>query len=1013
MKKTIQFLILGFSLLGAMLVQAQTVAVSGRVSDANGETLPGVAVAIKGTTIGTVTNIDGEYSLSKLSPGSVLQFSFVGMVPQEIEVGTQSIINVTMEVDAIGIEEVVAVGYGTMKKSDLTGSVSSVKAEDLKAQPSTTIGQALQGKASGVLVRTTSAAPGGGTSIVIRGTNSINSDSDPLYIVDGMPLSSIGSIPVEDIESIEVLKDASSTAIYGARGANGVILVTTKRGKVSAKPEISYSTSLTIETIPTDLNLMNAEEFGTFYSEWELGTDASLDEADVWYNGSDYDRPDYKGYGEGTDWFDKITRTGVKQNHTITVNGGNERTTYSMSVNYLNHDGLITSGSYNRLSVKSSVTTKITDWMDTGLDLHLTRSKTYESGENTGMEGTTGLINQAIKMSPLLNVYTEDGEAYQQNNLPNSQTLENPVATAEEIEDYYRLNRAFGTLYLTVRPIKDLSVKFSVGTDVRNGKDYYYNPTTTIYGALSGGSASLAVTDNTYFISENIATYSKQIGNHKLNIVGGVTYEQNVYEKLGGSASDFISDVYLYNNLGQGSTYSVSSNKTKWSLASGLGRINYSWADRYLITFTGRYDGSSRFGDGNKWGFFPSAALAWRISEESFMESLDWITLGKIRASYGTVGNQNIGLYGSQAYYSSADYSFGGSVISGVYASSLENNDLKWETTSTMDIGADIGLFNRFVLNFDYYYKKTTDLLLSTSLIETSGYASETMNSGELENKGWEFTVDAKLVDKQIKWDASAGIYHNKNKILKLIDPTQDWKIGQSTGNQRGYVVDGIIHNQAELDAYSDLDGDPINGAQIGEYRVVDQDGDGELTTDDYKIIFRPDPDVTFTLNNNVTWKNLKFSMFLYGSIGGQILNTTKSYMTNMENVRGNYTKEILHINSNGEIVRNFWSENNEDNSNIKYAKVGSPNYSYNNIESGSYLRIQNIMLSYNLNFPGIKKFVSNASVYCSIQNLHTFTNYSGWDPDVSSTSSNTSYGVDKASYPVPRSYTFGLNVTF
>jgi TonB-linked SusC/RagA family outer membrane protein len=1005
MKKTIQILFLTFGLMGVMVAQAQNVNVSGKVTDSNGETLPGVNVVLKGTTIGITTNIDGNYTLIGVKSNATLVFSFIGFRSLEIPINGQSTINASLEADVIGIEEVVAIGYGTMRKSDLTGSVSSVKSEDLMERPSSNLGQALQGKASGVMVRTTSAAPGGGVSIVIRGHNSINSDSDPLYIVNGVPLSNINTIPVEDIESVEVLKDASSTAIYGARGANGVILITTKRGSAKAKPEITYSTRFTLETIPGDLNMMNGEEFATFYSEWELGMDASLDEADVWYNGSSSDRLSASEIGQGTDWFDAITRTGIKQNHLIAVNGGNEKTTYAMSLNYLNHKGLMIAGQYDRISIKSSISTKITDWMDTGMDLFLSHDITENSGENTG-SGSAGLIGQAIQMSPVISIYNEDG-GYSENTLPASQTLENPVATAKEVEDYDRLNRAFGNVFITVRPLKDLSVKFSVGGDVRNNKSYYYKPTSTIYGALSGGSASLAITDNSYVISENIATYKKEIGIHKFDIVGGFTYEQQIYEKLGASASDFISDVYLYNNLSAASTFnSPTSNKTKWSLASGLGRINYSLANKYLLTFTGRYDGSSRFGDGNKWGFFPSAAGAWRFSEEAFTEDLSWLTYGKLRASWGSVGNQNIGLYGSQATYSSANYPLGDAIISGVYASSLGNNDLKWETTETLDFGFDLGLFDRLTLNFDYYYKKTFDLLLSTSLIETSGFSSETMNCGELENKGWEFTVDAKIIDKAIKWDASVSIFHNENKILKLIDATQDWKIGHSTGATRGYVLDGIIRNQEELDAYSDLDGTPISGAVIGDYRRVDLNGDYIINTDDYVINFEPDPDFSFSMNNEVSWKDLTFSMFLYGNIGGEIYNSTKGDMTSMLNVRANYTRDVLSIN-NGEVTRNYWTEDNID---AKYARIGATPYGYDLVEDGSFLRIQNVMLSYNL---PLKKVFTRSSIYFSIQNLYTFSNYSGWDPDVSSSSTNTSYGVDQASYPVPRSFTMGLNVTF
>ena len=1006
MKKIIRILFLSFGLLGVMLAQAQTVNVSGKVTDSNGESLPGVNVVIKGTTTGITTNIDGDYQLSSINSDATLVFSFIGFRTLETPVNGQSTINASLVEDVIGIEEVVAVGYGTMKKSDLTGSVVSVKSEDLLERPSTNLGQALQGKAAGVMVRNTSSAPGGGVSIIIRGHNSVNSGSQPLYIVDGVPLGNINTIPVEDIESVEVLKDASSTAIYGSRGANGVILITTKKGRASAKPEISYSTRFTFETIPGDINLMNGEEFAIFYSEWELARDPGMDPTKVWYNGSSYDRPSSSQAGDGTDWFDAITRTGMVQNHNLSVNGGNEKSTYAMSVSYLNHKGLMISGQYDRINIKSAITSHITDWLDTGMDLFLSNDVKTNSGENTGMEGRGNIINQAIKMSPALPIYTEDGD-YQINNLPATQTLENPVAQANEVEDYLRMNRAFGNVYLNVKPIKDLSIKFSVGGDITNTKNYYYDPTTTQYGRLSNGSASLGVSDNTYIINENIATYKKEFGIHKFNVIGGFTYEQAVYERLAASSTDFFTDAFLYNNLAAATTYGTpQSNKTKWSLASGLGRINYVLNDKYLFTATGRYDGSSKFGEGNKWGFFPSFAGAWRISEEAFLEDVEWLTYGKIRTSWGEVGNQNIGLYNSMATFGLANYPIGNTIASGVAAGRLANSDLRWETTQTFNVGFDVGVFNRITLNFDYYQKKTLDLLLGVSLIETSGFSSATMNTGELENEGWELSIDARIIDKAVKWNATASIFQNRNRITKLTDPTQDWKIGYPTGADRGYVIDGIIRNQADLDAYSDPDGVPISGAQIGDYRRVDLDGDFKIAGEDREIIFNPEPDFSFSMNNEIAWKGFTLSMFLYGNVGGQILNSTKGYMVNLLNVRNNMSRELLSI-ENGVVSRNFWTQENPD---AKYAKLGASPQTHPLVEDGTFLRIQNLMLSYNL---PLEKVFTQSSIYFSVQNLYTFSKYTGWDPDVSSVNSNVDYGIDRASHPVPRSFTMGLNITF
>ena len=986
--------------------------VSGKVTSGADQTpLPGVNVLVKGSGTGTVTNVDGNYSLNVSDENDTLIFSSIGYLTQEISLAGRSVVNVALSEDLQSLDEVVVIGYGTAKKSDLTGSIVSVKPEELTERPVPSVGQALQGKAPGVLVRTNSAAPGGDVSIVIRGHNSVSSGSDPLYVVDGIPLGDISTIPAEDVASVEVLKDASSTAIYGSRGANGVILITTKKGSRDAKPQISYSNRFTWERIPSSLNLMNAEEFTTFYSEWELALNPDLDPADVWYNGSSYDRPSPSSVGEGTDWFDEITQTGFIQNHSVSISGGGERNRYSLSTSYLNHQGVMIAGKYSRFTIKASNVSDLTDWLEAGLDLFVSHDKTYSSGENTGLEGRGGIINQAIKMSPGLPVYNPEG-TYQINNLPATQTLENPVAQALEVEDFDRLNRVFGTVYLNFKPTEDLNFKVSLGGDLRDTKQYYYDPTTTIYGGLQGGTARLGVNTNSYIINENILSYNKTINKHSLNVMGGFTYEQNVYEQVGVGATNFFTDAYLYNNIEAANNFDTpSSNKTKWSLASGLGRINYIYNDKYLLTTTARYDGSSKFGEGNKWGFFPSVAGAWRISNEPFMDGLsDVLSYLKLRASWGKVGNQNIGLYQSLARFGLANYPFGTAIQSGAYANNLPNSDLKWETTETIDIALEFSLWNRLDFTVDVYQKRTDDLLMNVALVETSGFNTAFMNVGKMENRGIEIMLDANVLNKALRWDANVGVWLNRNKITELNgDPSQDWKIGYPVGSRRGQTVDGIIRTQEELDRYTDADGIPINGAQIGDYRLVDLSGpdgipDGKITGDDQVIIFNPQPDYSFSFNNTLSWRNLSLDMFFYGTVGNQIFNETKSYMVNTLNVRNNMTRELLSIN-NGQVTRNYWTPDNID---AEYARLGEATPPQVYVEDGSFLRLQNVMLSYRI--PSNTIF-SNASVYFSMQNVFTLTDYSGWDPDVSSVNNNQNYGIDRASYPIPRGYTVGLKV--
>lgn len=505
MKNLFRLVLLALGLFVSTIAQAQNQKVTGKVTGSDGLALTGVTVSIKGTTTGTITDLKGTYQLTIPSGNATLVFSFIGMKTVEKTTNNQGVINVQLEEDIIGIEEVVAVGYGTMKKSDLTGSISSVSSEDLTMRPTPTIASALQGQASGVMVRTQSAAPGGGSSITIRGINSVQSGSGPLFVVDGIPLSNIDAIAPEDIESLEVLKDASATAIYGSRGSNGVILITSKKGK-KGKTNISYSARYTSESMPKQIGLMNGQEYASFYTEYEKVKNPKITEAQIWYNGSAYDRPTPEQAGEGTNWWNALTRTGQVQNHQLAINGGSDKNTYSVSLNYLDHEGMFIGGDYKRFGLRTSNTYEIANWLSAGLDLYITRSMENTSGENTAMEGQQGTVNAVYKMSPAQKIYNEDG-TYAENTLPGTQTRENPIALANDQTNATRVQRAFGNFYLDFKPVKDLSVKISAGGDANERKVFFYNPTTTIYGALAKGSASLQSNIDSYFINENIVSY--------------------------------------------------------------------------------------------------------------------------------------------------------------------------------------------------------------------------------------------------------------------------------------------------------------------------------------------------------------------------------------------------------------------------------------------------------------------------------------------------------------------------
>ncbi len=975
--------------------------VSGTVTDESNMPLAGVNIIVKGTSIGASADFDGNFKID-VQPGQTLRFSFIGFKDQEILIGSQSTISMMMIEDASALDEIVVIGYGTARKSDLTGAISSVSSEQLTVRPVQSIGQALQGQATGVQVRTNSAAPGGGTSIVIRGQNSVNSGSSPLYVVDGIPLSNIDNIAVEDIESLEVLKDASSTAIYGSRGANGVILITSKKGKIG-KPKISYSTRITSERIGTDLNLMNGREFAEFFTAWEIAS--GTDPNNTFYNGSSPTRPLPSTLGEGTDWFDQITRIGYIKNHQISFSAGSESSRTSVSLNYLDHDGVIKNGSYNRYGIRLANQMNLTPWLSSEVNLFVTHEGFKNSGENTSGEGGGGTINQAIKMSPALPVFNDDG-TYTANNLPGAQGIENPMARVNEEIDGTRNWDIIGNVSLTFKPFNNFKFKTSLGGDFNNFKRGVYNPSTTITGALVNGRALIANSNTSHLVNENIFSYNNTFNDkHRLDLVGGVTYEEQTFENFSVSGTDFFTDVFEFNNIDAAGQFGQPfSSKNKWQLLSFLGRANYSMDSKYLLSASARYDGSSRFGKGNKWGFFPAVSGAWVISSEGFMENTtNIINSLKLRAGWGKTGNQNIGLQKSLAVYGLSNYPVGNAIESGVSATRLANGDLKWETTENINFGLDVKLFNTLDLTLDYYTKTTTDLLLDVALIETSGFSEALLNTGELQNKGFEISANTRLVNNDnFKASIRTELFLNKNEIKSLVgDATQAWRIGEPLGVQRGYLSDGIIKNQAELDAYSDANGNPINGVTIGDERAIDLNDDGVIDGDDLAIIFDPNPDFSYTISTNFSYKKLSLDLFFYGVQGNQILNNTASYLINTNIIRTNLSRDL---------IDNYWTPTNPD---AKYPRLAGPTaFSRQRlqVEDGSFLRLQNIRLGYVLPKFGI---FSNASIYFSAQNVFTITKYSGFDPDVNSTPGNNSFGVDRNAYPVPKSFTLGLQVDF
>ena len=1021
-------------------------------SAAENEALPGVTVLEKGTRNGTTTDVNGRYNLTVADNATVV-FSFVGMLSQEISVVNRTAIDVALVTDILGLEEVVVIGYGSMKKSDLTASVVSLTAKDIESTPVFSMEQSMSGKLAGVQVTQASHAPGGGISVRIRGGNSINSNVEPLYVIDGFPVYSnnsqipssgpadgvmpqmnlLAGINPGDIERIEVLKDGSSTAIYGARGANGVILITTKRG-ASGAPRIDYSTYYSMERIANKLELLDAYQFAVLHNEMSENSGQAPLFTGQTINGIYFGKPEEHKSGlnpggtlPSTDWQEEILRTGGVRNHQLSLTGGSANTQYALSVNSLKHEGIIIGGDYSRTSVRTNLDSKINNWLSVGNSLTYSYNVSNNSGSETGLQWFNGgTISSAIKSWPMFEPYDEDGNI---NMAVGIRTLRgNPVAYAKDAKNRLDNNRVLGNIFGLITFTEGLTLRISAGVDLNNIERGRYFPRTTYEGYVANGSATKNYNTIKSWLNENILAYDKSFGVHKINAIAGFTMQQEIGEGHSVSASDFPSDIFQDNNMSAGAnqTYPAYSWKNKWSMASYLGRINYNLMEKYLITITGRADGSSKFGSENRWAFFPSIAVAWRASQEDFIQNLNLFSHLKLRFSVGTTGNSEIGLYQSQALLNMQNYTFGEGYISpGVGPIRMANPNLRWETTTQYDGGMEFGFMqNRLSFIVDYYYKKTTDLLLSADLPGISGFKPPLLgfnlppqNIGSLENKGAELTMNYDVFTGVFKWRISGNIYANRNKILDIgdkepftIQSANDLDkhggrvyvdVGLPVGVWRRTIYDGVFRTQAEVDAYVNEEGNPIQpGAQPGDVRYVDVNGDGIFDGKDLDIAGDPNPDYMFGLNNEFSFKNFQLAIFINGSQGNDINSPTFVHATDLYRM------------GNGNLVADMWNRWTPGNTDTDVPRPGA-NYTWgdNMIYDGSFVRIKNIRLTYNLPASRIS-WLRNAQVYLNVANLYTFTKYPGYDPEVNSTGQSPwQRGIDLNAFPATRSLMLGIQV--
>lgn len=994
------------------IVQQNQITVTGVVKDANGEPITGAAVVVKGTTNGTITDIDGKYSIS-VPEGSMLSFSFVGFKTHEVR-ANKTTLNVVMQEEAIGLDEVVAIGYGYVKKRDLTGAVSSVSADDMVMGGTVSnAAQALQGKTAGVQVQQTSKAPGGSISVRVRGSNSISSTNEPLYVVDGFPSTEGLNINPNDIESMQILKDASATAIYGARGANGVVLITTKRGK-AGENKISYNGYVGVQQVQNPFDFISAKDY--------MNLQNALYQEIEGQEGNPYGvyTPSQLESTVDTDWLDVCTQLGVVHDHTISFQGGTEKTKVMTSLGFYNQEGVLKNTDFNRISGRVNVDQTITDWIKAGASLYAHREQSnYQA--YSGNIVSSNVLNGILTYDPTVKPYNDDGSY---GTVPGGRG-DNPLANLLERQNDETNDKFNGTAFVEINPLEGLTAKASVGVEILHQFRGTYLPKSTYEGGIDGGIASTYDLSNTRQVFEGTINYMKTFNDvHDFGAMVGYTYEKFSEEYRSQQAKGFSTDQFTYNNMGAASQVTDwGSNKTENILISFFGRVNYTYNNKYLATVTVRRDGSSRFGANEHWGTFPSGSLAWRASEEDFIKNWGVFSNLKVRAGFGVTGNERIGDYASYALMANTRYTFDGSTNSaGIHMnqSSAANPNLKWETTKQWNIGLDMGfLDNRISVTIDGYWKKTDDLLLAVRMPYYTGFTSGQSNIGSISNKGVELDFTSHNLTGDFQWDTKFNISYNKNEVLDLGDngdiyissskpmgsvSEEDFAIvreGEALGSIFGYKYIGVLQ-QGETYA-------PQPNSKPGDPKFEDVNGDGIIDSNDRTIIGHANPDVVFGLTNNFAWKNFDLSIFFQGSIGNDLLN-----MTNM-NLEWNRT----------EVALDRWTPENTDTdvprNGFYYSQYGG----YINdhfVENASYLRLKNLTLGYTIPF---KKFINSCRVYFSAENLFTVTGYSGWDPETdtkayeqakqggSQQTANAGAGLDFNSYPSMRTYTFGVNITF
>ena len=968
-------------------IQQQTITVSGVVMGSDGEPLMGVNVVEKGTTNGTITDLDGKYTLN-VGPNAVLQFSYIGYVSSDIAVNGQRTVNVTMKEDSQNLDEVVVVGYGTVRKADLAGSVSVLDNKAFKDQPIKQVSDALQGRVSGVQVQS-SGVPGGTVKIRVRGSGSINRSNDPLYVIDGIVRESgLTGLNPDDIQSMQILKDASSTAIYGSRGANGVVLITTKTGKANTR-QITFDAQITAGTVAKRYDTLNAYEFATLYNTYRANTFSS-DQLSAFQRGG------------GTNWQDEIFQTGITQDYKVTFSGGSDKTQYIVSGNYVGQEGVVIENDNKRYQARANVTSQITDWLHMTADVNASHNVRH-SGDFSAAK--SNIVTQAMNYSPVTSIFNEDGMTYARDKY-SSLTNFNPVGRLKEEmgETMQDIVNAHVDLRFNILP--GLTFTTSNGIDYSDAKGYSFGTKKVGSQSSMGNSDAYRMTLQT----TNNLTYTGKWDKHALTATAVYEATQSEYRYMGLNGRDLLTESVGWWNVNMASSRTTDNSYSKWGLVSGVARVMYNYDDRYMLTGTFRADGSSKFFN-DKWGYFPSVAAAWTITNEEFMKDQNVVQDMKIRASYGLIGSQAIEPYETLGLMSKAMYAFGeNSQYTGYWVGqTVATPDLTWETTHQIDLGLDFSILNHRVnISLDYFDKRTKDGLLKQNIPNYDGGGSYWVNAAEISNRGLDFSINAILVDnKDFTWSSTFTGTYLKNEVKNLgglefvagsspaagmipTDGVTRVEVGQPIGAFYGYKWIGL--DATGHDAFEDVN------------------KDGKIDSNDRTFIGKANPDFTLGWNNTLSWKNWDLNMFFTGSFGADRLNLVRFTGTAMT---GDFAFVTLkeYINDNFDVKGQS----------ARYPSVNVTGNDYQSaststkfLESANYFRLDNLSLSYNLP-KSVAKF-ADMRFTLSCQNVFTITKYKGMDPagiSFMNSGVDVNDGIDLGAYPLTRSYTVGVRLNF